>query len=84
MMTDDRLDPILQSLSRLPLTAPGAERDARIRMRCHAALTIRAAKAKAPPPRARSMLSLAGDLALATVLGAYAVVMLLHAFGLTL
>jgi hypothetical protein len=84
MMTDDRLDPILQSLSRLPLTAPGAERDARIRMRCHAALTIRAAKAKAPAPRARSMLSLAGDLALATVLGAYAVVMLLQAFGLTL
>lgn len=84
MMTDDRLDPILLSLSRLPLTAPDVERDARIRMRCHAALTIRAAKAKAPAPRARSMLSLAGDLALATVLGVYAAVMLLRVLELTL
>jgi hypothetical protein len=44
MPSHERCDPTLESLRRLPPVSPDAEAAARVRRRCHAAMTRRAAR----------------------------------------
>jgi hypothetical protein len=72
MMRDDDVDPVIDLLAGLSAPAPTSSRDDRIRARCHALLLRRRR------PRAR-----AGDIALAFVVCAYALVAMLEIFRLT-
>ena len=73
-------DPVFMSLARLPSVSPRADRDARIRMRCHARLERLETKVRASP--VRSPLARAADLALTAVLCGYAMIALYEAIRL--
>ena len=82
-MSDDyEPDPLLMSLARLGPTAPRAERDARIRARCHAALARRQAAIRRE--RRASIVARAADVALTAVLCGYAAIAAVEAFRLIL
>ena len=74
-------DALLLSLTRLPSAAPGAERDDRIRTRCHAALAWRHA-ARQRVIRSKVVLARLADAALTAVLCGYATMALVQAFRL--
>jgi len=74
-------DPLLLSLTRLPVADSSAARDARIKERCHAALDRRRA-ARAAVTRPRPLMARFADAALTAVLCGYATVALLEAFRL--
>jgi hypothetical protein len=81
MTHDYEPDALLLSLARLPSAAPRAERDARIRMRCHSALARRHA-ARQRAIRTKVMLARLADAALTAVLCGYATMALVEAFHL--
>ena len=80
MTNDDEPDPLLLSLTRLTSAFPRAERDERIRARCHAAL----ARQQAARTRARRGIIVArvADAALTAMLCGYATMAALQAFRL--
>ncbi len=81
MTHDPEFDTLLLSLACLPSASPSAERDARIRNRCHAALA-RQQIARARTSRSKAVVARVVDVALTAVLCAYAAVALLQAFRL--
>jgi len=81
MTHDYEPDALLLSLTRLPSAAPRAERDARVRMRCHSALTRRHA-ARQRAIRSKAVLARLADAALTAVLCGYATMALAQAFRL--
>ncbi len=80
-MTDDyEPDPLQLSLARLEPAAPRAERDARIRARCHAALAWQ--QAARTRERRATFVARAADVALTAVLCGYAAITVVEAFRL--
>jgi hypothetical protein len=73
MIDEHERDPLLLSLSRLPLAWPNAARPDRVRARCHAALARRQSAASRRERRA-TLLARIADVALTAVLCGYAAV----------
>jgi hypothetical protein len=73
-MIVERRHGTLSALANLPAPAPDVTRDARIRARCHAALTARARRPQAAVPPARRVM----DQALAAAVVVYGVVVLVE------
>jgi len=87
-MTLDQPDPLLAALADLTRPTPDAERDARIRARCHAAMSRRDPRPSRSWPRVplpwprvfRSASASIGDTLLAAAVAVYGVVIVAKAF----